>query len=109
MDPPSVRIPSSQGLDVLGAITVTAALMLAVYAVVKGNDVGWLTLRTDGILAASASLILILLGIKLGMLLSQSHSAPQASAPVRVARGVSTVRQCAEHRADQSADWRARR
>jgi len=38
------------------------------------------------ILAASASLILILLGIKLGMLLSQSHSAAQASAPVRVTR-----------------------
>jgi len=28
-------------LDVAGAITVTASLMLAVYAIVHGNEVGW--------------------------------------------------------------------
>src|SRR6059036_327143 len=31
----------TQRLDVLGAITVTAALVIAVYAIVNGNDVGW--------------------------------------------------------------------
>ena len=33
-------------LDVAGAITVTASLMLAVYAIVKGNEVGWTSART---------------------------------------------------------------
>ena len=33
-------------LDVAGAVTVTAALMLAVYAIVNGNEAGW-TLRAD--------------------------------------------------------------
>src|SRR3712207_9596354 len=28
-------------LDVAGAVTVTASLMLAVYAIVNGNEVGW--------------------------------------------------------------------
>ena len=43
-------------LDVAGAVTVTAALMLAVYAVVKGNDVGWTAARTLGMLGLSAAL-----------------------------------------------------
>src|SRR5450755_3242067 len=37
-------------LDVAGAVTVTAALMLAVYAIVNGNQEGWLSLRTLGML-----------------------------------------------------------
>ena len=37
-------------LDVAGAVTVTAALMLAVYAVVDGNDAGWTSLQTLGLL-----------------------------------------------------------
>src|SRR5207237_1415857 len=43
-------------LDVAGAVTVTASLMIAVYAIVNGNQVGWLTARTLGLLAASAVL-----------------------------------------------------
>ena len=33
-----------------GAVTVTAALMIAVYAIVNGNEVGWTTARTLGLL-----------------------------------------------------------
>jgi EmrB/QacA subfamily drug resistance transporter len=44
-------------LDVAGAVTVTAALMLAVYAIVNGNEVGWTTLRTLGLLGVSAALL----------------------------------------------------
>jgi EmrB/QacA subfamily drug resistance transporter len=51
-------------LDVAGAVTVTAALMTAVYAIVKGNDVGWLTGRTLGLLAASGVLLALFLGIE---------------------------------------------
>src|SRR5919197_1800051 len=43
-------------LDVAGAITVTAALMLAVYAIVNGNTAGWTSTQTLGLLAASAAL-----------------------------------------------------
>ena len=43
-------------LDVAGAITVTAALMLAVYAIVNGNEKGWSSAATLGVLAASATL-----------------------------------------------------
>jgi MFS family permease len=55
---------SGQGLDVAGAVTVTASLMTAVYAIVKGNQVGWLTGRTLGLLAVSAGLLAIFIGIE---------------------------------------------
>ncbi|MDW5442672.1 DHA2 family efflux MFS transporter permease subunit [Polaromonas sp. SM01] len=44
-------------LDVWGAITVTSALMLAVYAVVNGNEAGWTSAPTLGLLAAAAVLL----------------------------------------------------
>jgi EmrB/QacA subfamily drug resistance transporter len=50
---------ASQRLDVPGAMTVTASLVTAVYAIVNGNDVGWLTARTLGLLAASLTLLAI--------------------------------------------------
>ena len=37
-------------LDVAGAVIVTAALMLAVYAIVNGNQDGWLSAETLGLL-----------------------------------------------------------
>lgn len=40
-------------LDVAGAVTVTAALMLAVYAIVNGNDRGWASAQTLGMLAVA--------------------------------------------------------
>src|SRR5205085_2447620 len=36
-------------LDVAGAVTVTSALMVAVYAIVNGNRVGWVTIQTLGL------------------------------------------------------------
>ena len=48
---------SEGGLDVAGAITVTAALMLAVYAIVNGNQEGWTSLNTLGLLAIAAALL----------------------------------------------------
>ncbi len=43
-------------LDLGGAILVTAALMLAVYAIVNGNEVGWMTGQTLGLLAGAVAL-----------------------------------------------------
>jgi EmrB/QacA subfamily drug resistance transporter len=55
---PAGRRQATEGrLDVAGAVTVTASLMLAVYAIVNGNDVGWTSARTLGLLAASATLL----------------------------------------------------
>ena len=48
---------SDAKLDVAGAVTVTAALMLAVYAIVNGNQEGWLGLQTLGLLAIAAALL----------------------------------------------------
>jgi EmrB/QacA subfamily drug resistance transporter len=54
----------AQRLDVAGAVTVTASLVTAVYAIVNGNEVGWLTGRTIGLLAVSAVLLVIFLGLE---------------------------------------------
>ncbi|HWH55922.1 MAG TPA: DHA2 family efflux MFS transporter permease subunit [Gaiellaceae bacterium] len=51
-------------LDVAGAVTVTAALMLAVYAIVNGNDEGWGSAQTLGLLAAAVVLLATFLMIE---------------------------------------------
>jgi len=40
--------PTMRHLDLVGAISITAALMLAVYAVVGGRETGWLSAHTLG-------------------------------------------------------------
>jgi MFS family permease len=62
--PPARTEAADRRLDVAGAVTVTASLMLAVYTIVKGNDVGWLTARTLGLLAASAALLVLFIAIE---------------------------------------------
>jgi len=62
---PAARVPSAaQRLDVAGAVTVTVSLMIAVYAIVNGNGVGWLTGRTLGLLAVAGVLFAIFLVIE---------------------------------------------
>ncbi|MFL5928484.1 MAG: DHA2 family efflux MFS transporter permease subunit [Gaiellaceae bacterium] len=51
-------------LDIAGAITVTCALMLAVYAVVNGNQKGWTSAQTVGTLAAAAAVFGVFLLIE---------------------------------------------
>jgi EmrB/QacA subfamily drug resistance transporter len=59
---PGERGPGSGGrLDVAGAITVTVALMLAVYAIVNGNSNGWTSAETLGLLATSVVLLIAFL------------------------------------------------
>jgi EmrB/QacA subfamily drug resistance transporter len=65
-----VLLPASRGqaggrLDVAGAVTVTAASMVAVYAIVNGNDAGWTSARTLGLLALAATLVGAFLAIEL--------------------------------------------
>ena len=62
---PSQRVASAaHRLDVAGAVTVTVSLMVAVYAIVNGNEVGWLTARTLGLLAAAGALLAVFLLIE---------------------------------------------
>lgn len=51
-------------LDVWGAITVTTSLMLAVYGIVNGNEAGWLSGQTLGLMGVAAVLMAIFLVIE---------------------------------------------
>ena len=54
----------SRQLDVAGAITVTLALLLAVYAIINGNEAGWRSLQTLGLLVAAGGLGAIFLALE---------------------------------------------
>ena len=51
-------------LDIAGAVTVTTALMLAVYAVVNGNEAGWTSAQSIGMLVSSVVLMALFIGIE---------------------------------------------
>jgi predicted MFS family arabinose efflux permease len=51
-------------LDVAGALTVTVALMLAVYAVIGANAAGWTSPATLGLLAGAAALLVVFVAIE---------------------------------------------
>ncbi len=55
---------SAKHIDFFGALTITAALMLAVFGIVNGNVVGWITLQTLGTLGTSAILFVIFIWIE---------------------------------------------
>jgi EmrB/QacA subfamily drug resistance transporter len=57
-------IAAAGRLDVAGAVTVTASLMLAVYAIVNGNEKGWTSAQTLGLLGAAAVLLGVFLAIE---------------------------------------------
>ena len=56
-------LPATRGsasgarLDIAGAVTVTASLMLAVYAIVNGNEAGWTSGQTVGLLVTAVALL----------------------------------------------------
>jgi EmrB/QacA subfamily drug resistance transporter len=51
-------------IDFAGAITVTGALMLAVYAIVNGNTNGWTSGQTLGLLAGAVVLLALFVAIE---------------------------------------------
>jgi EmrB/QacA subfamily drug resistance transporter len=63
-------LPSARGhahgekLDVAGAVTVTLSLMLAVYGVVNGNEAGWASAQTLGLLGAAVALLAAFIAIE---------------------------------------------
>ncbi|MGH3995789.1 MAG: MFS transporter, partial [Pseudonocardiaceae bacterium] len=62
--PPSPGVAAGGRLDVAGAVTVTASLMLAVYAIVNGNENGWTSAETLGFLGAGVLLLAVFLAIE---------------------------------------------
>jgi EmrB/QacA subfamily drug resistance transporter len=48
---------AGEKLDVAGAVTITLAVMLAVYAIVDGNEAGWTSLQTLGLLGIAFGLL----------------------------------------------------
>jgi EmrB/QacA subfamily drug resistance transporter len=65
-----ILVPAGRGqagkgrLDVAGAISVTGALMLAVYAIVNGNGTGWTSAQTLGLLGAAVVLLAVFVAIE---------------------------------------------
>jgi EmrB/QacA subfamily drug resistance transporter len=55
---------ASKHLDVWGAVTVTSSLLLAVYAIVNGNQLGWVSSQTIGFLTVSVLLLIVFLRIE---------------------------------------------
>ena len=62
---PTERGPAASGrVDVAGAITVTGSLMLAVYAIINGNEQGWSSGQTLGLLGGAVVLLALFLAIE---------------------------------------------
>ncbi|WP_175915281.1 MULTISPECIES: DHA2 family efflux MFS transporter permease subunit [unclassified Burkholderia] len=62
---PRMRAPAGAArLDVAGAITVTASLMLAVYGIVGGNEAGWLSTQTVALIGAAVVLLALFIAIE---------------------------------------------
>jgi EmrB/QacA subfamily drug resistance transporter len=62
--PPTKADVVHRHLDIFGAVTVTASLLAAVYAVVNGNYIGWSSFQTVGFLGLALLLMLIFLRIE---------------------------------------------
>ena len=54
----------TQKLDVAGAVTVTASLLLAIYGIVGANDAGWTSAQTLGLLGGAGLLMAAFLMIE---------------------------------------------
>ncbi|THJ49474.1 DHA2 family efflux MFS transporter permease subunit [Burkholderia sp. LS-044] len=62
---PRPRAPAGTArLDVAGAVTVTASLMLAVYGIVGGNEAGWLSTQTVVLIGAAVALLALFIAIE---------------------------------------------
>jgi EmrB/QacA subfamily drug resistance transporter len=90
--PRLVRESRAEGLarkfDALGATTVTASLMLFVYALTETTNIGWGSPRTIGVLAASAVLMVAFLVIESR---SESPLVPLSIFKRRTITGANTI------------------
>jgi len=62
---PAIRgVAHGEKLDFWGAILVTASLLLAIYAIIGGNETGWGSLQTLGILAGAVALFVLFIWLE---------------------------------------------
>jgi EmrB/QacA subfamily drug resistance transporter len=78
VDPDCVR-----RFDVAGAVTVTGALLLLVYGIAEAPDAGWVSVRTVGLFAVAAVLLLAFVRVEM--------RSPNPLVPLRIFRSGSLV------------------
>jgi EmrB/QacA subfamily drug resistance transporter len=78
VDPDCVR-----RFDVAGAVTVTGALLLLVYAIAEAPDAGWVSVQTVGLFAVAAVLLLAFVRVEM--------RSPNPLVPLRILRSRSLV------------------
>jgi EmrB/QacA subfamily drug resistance transporter len=61
---PSGSAAAGTRLDLAGAVTITSALMLAVYAIVNGNQAGWTSAQTLGLLGGALAVLGVFVAIE---------------------------------------------
>ena len=54
----------SKNIDIFGAVSITSGLIIAVFAIVNGNDAGWLTIQTTGLLFLAILLMFLFIFIE---------------------------------------------
>ncbi|MDB5238987.1 MAG: transporter [Candidatus Parcubacteria bacterium] len=64
MLPKDAEGSSDKHVDTWGAVTITASLLLAVYAIINGNERGWISIATIGLLAIALLLLFIFIRIE---------------------------------------------
>lgn len=62
--PADRRAAGGERLDVAGAVLVTSSLMLAIYGIVNGNEAGWRSAQTLGLLGGAALLLAAFLAVE---------------------------------------------
>jgi EmrB/QacA subfamily drug resistance transporter len=82
--PESREADRRRRLDVLGALTITAALVVLVYAIVRTETYGWLAEQTFGLLTFAA-------GLFVAFLLVESRFARAPLVPLRIFRSRSVA------------------
>ena len=62
--PDTHNAPANPRLDLAGAATITTSLILAVYAIVNGNEAGWTSIATLGLLGIAAAVFAAFIAIE---------------------------------------------
>jgi EmrB/QacA subfamily drug resistance transporter len=62
--PSATSTATTRRLDTAGAVTITSALVAAVYAIVNGNTSGWTSVQTLGLLAGAVVLLVVFVAVE---------------------------------------------
>lgn len=65
--PPTTRQTGHRRMDVPGALTITFSLMIFVYILTEGGNMGWMSMRLLGLLALALMLLIAFVLIEMGV------------------------------------------